>query len=303
MLETQPFSEPTEKKEFSFADFGSKLDALLARVLKRKKSKTHSEEISVVDHDQVQIKDTNLDEAAIPVPEVAEKTTFENISDQKINAVVKRLEGGVDGVAQSQITAAMEVLQKLDVVLAQENEELMKQSPFKKIGEVAEKMNSANRDSFMSYIDRIKEDFYAKLEDSSKRSKITADPLTIDEVLSKKLDSEIFPYETLSTNGGIAFESADALDDFLIQTVGVDLKIIKENKEIWKNGNGSLISKIAPGLKISIYDRTEMGQSTEKFAVDTWVSITAGENVDMFKAAMKAIVEEKKSKETAKSEE
>ncbi len=297
MLETATVGDPNEKKEFSFTDLGVRLDALLAGVLKRKKSKTHSEDISVVDHDQAQIKGTDQVEATIPEPEVAEKTTSEIISDPNINALVKRLEGGVDGATQSQITAAMEVLQKLDVVLAKENEALMSQSPFKKIGEVAQKMKEANRISLLGKIDQIKADFYAKMELESNKSKISENPLTIDDLLTKRLDSKILPYETLSTNGGIAFDSADTLDDFLTQTLGVDLNIIKQNKEIWNKGNGSLISKIAPGLKISIYDRVEMGQSTEKFAVDVWISITAGGNVEMFKAAMKEIVEEKKSKE------
>ncbi len=223
--------------------------------------------------------------------------------DKSIKSVVSELAKKAEqlmaaaDVSPEQVKATMAVLQKLDALMQKENESLMQQSPFKKIEEVASKMTEANRKSLMDYINKIKADVYAKMEADSKKSQITEEAVSVDDLLRRKLESEIQPHEALYTNGGIRFESLDLLNDFLAQTLGVDLAIIKANTDIWKNGNGTLISKKAPGLKILIYDRTEMGQSDKKFAVEVNVQITAGGNVEMFKAALKEIVEERKPKE------
>ncbi|MBP7700727.1 hypothetical protein KA111_01535 [Candidatus Woesebacteria bacterium] len=290
------------EKKFSFQDIGKNLDALLARYLKTK-SKTHSEEISVVDHDQAQIKDTDQVEArdTTTVLENVDIRKPEEFGDPKIRSVAEMLKNGVEGATQEQIDVARLVLDKLDDKVTKEKAAQLNESPLKKLVEIAEKMGEQNKQLLLKNIEALKEEIFKRILETQQKSLTTSNKLTLEDALRQRLEQTKLSYDSISAPGKMTFTSNAELNDFLKNLLGFDLNVIKMNNQVWKDYSANIDSNQVTGLNIRIYDRvardTGTESSSENYQIDVYLSFVSGYTPDVLKAAIIQSFEEKKPKE------
>lgn len=247
-------------------------------------------------------------------PEVGASPEFDlsktSLNDPSIKNVVAQLATNAEqmmkgseeepAIKADEMSITLKVLAQLDAIAAREKETLLDESPLKKLAQMANQMNESNMQLLLSVIDGIKAKVFSDIDKKHKESQLTENELSLEDALKKRLETTNLPYDSIYAPTTMHYKNLTELDDFLINLIGVNFQMIKDNKDVWNNGTPYIASKKIPGLHISIYDRVAQGISNSltngEMDVDISLSIRSEQHPRALRAAILDSFEEKKPK-------